>query len=361
MAKLINGEELFQVQEKLINLVSMEDYQKMDGKDYMFLSEDILRRKVLQICGFNLRQRPVAVDADGSFVKLMSVGGKETILTCVEITIVDDEGVEVAKSSSLGSTNVTMLKDGSGPVDITSDIKTAETNAWKRAVLNLCPKPREYAEQKRKVSSDANNNSAKKGFKNVSCKVIKAASFLKNGMLTCRIVTADMVEKDFVIFTDTVGTISAGLNCSPEQLGAKLCAGAEFTAEVRENTYNGRERFVANKVSFTSSNNPTVSTTDNNSNTSNSNKVYIGEVSIIGNGVVGLNGVNVPVTIGGNAGTLAIGKEECDKLLAICRLTDLGSLASSFAKGQTYSMRVRILSPDIVEFIEFVSKREVGE
>lgn len=343
MARTINGKDISEVFETLRTILKKEDYSFTENTGYPYIKESVLKNKFFKVVGFNFRQKPIAVDGSGSFVKILDVEGKKVVVTCMELQILDDDGVEVAKTSHIGTCNIALKKDGSGIVDLCSDIKAAETDSLKRAIYDFCPKPYDYADLKDDTSEPerfCNDNNF------ISLQILKSASFLNNGMITCTVLTPERTEIDMAIFSNTVSTISASLNCSPEQLATKLCAGTCIKATVNNGSYNGKKRLNCSKIIFTG----------NNSN--NSTKSYNGIVSIKGSASVINDSITVPISIAGSDAILNIDNNKCKDLLSICNISSIEQLAGNFRANQSYEMSVKIKSNGEANFICFTKAKE---
>lgn len=239
----INGKEKDAVLYELINLFSLDDYDKKDNSNQNYLKENTVKSKIMNCLGFNVKFETVAVD-NGSLIKFIENNGKYVAVTAVHMTIIDDNGAIVSEVTKMGTSNIDMLSSGNGPVSLESAIKSAETDGWKRCITSYAVKP-EGVNSKDNHSKSSSNNNNKELLK---IQLSKNAVLLNNGMIKSEFNNV----KNLVISSEKAKEIAESLGISVPQFSKSLVAGNCYSVTGNYNDYQGQQQFWVHSIKIDS-------------------------------------------------------------------------------------------------------------
>lgn len=330
-SRTINGKPINMVMEELLGLIKLDDYTLTDNKQ-PYINTDVLMRKLRNVLGFNLHQEPMALDG-GRYVEFVEAAGKLVVNTALKLIICDDNGQQVTTVAKLGSATVAMKKDGSGPVSLEGDIKSAESDSFKRGVFTLCPKPVGYDEKfrsKKEVSEDTGSGK-RSNRSSEQLTVSKAFSVLSNGMLSGAVVRNGHTI-DAVAYSSEAMAFAAANNTTVDKAAALLLAGAVITASCKEDSYKGVPRVVLNGLGIVKSE-PAVAQPP-----TQQVQEYKGVVKITSTCIKSTDGASVGVEYDGKQAQMHIRYEVLEVIGKMCSIT-AEQVISILKEGQAYRVR----------------------
>lgn len=355
--RTINGKPVQEIFNTLANLISIDDYSPMEKTGHPYIPTNLLQQKFMSVVGFNLRQEPFPVGND-SYVSIIDVDGQQIVNASLKLSLYDDDGILVTSTARTGATSIKRSKETGKPINIEADIKSAETESFKRGIYSWCPKPEEYEELKKSSKKNSNGSGNQGNTSEFTITFDKAANLISNGMITGD-VTAGQKKLGFAIFSNNVKKIAENMNLTPEALVAKFSAGVTCKISGRMGKYNNQERIECNKVvnfNVTNQNTQNVQASQNahsnvqnvasqnsaipeNTTTKTSRQKYDGLVSIAGPAVYSATdgSITVPVVIANVKYTLRIENKQCQELADKCSL-NVVELAKCMLHGQAYNI-----------------------
>lgn len=237
MERTIAGFSPKELLEKMEGMFTQDDYVTTSDLDYPYIPDKIMSAKWKKLLGFNYTQEPVP-NGKGEWVELVDLNGKAAVAVCQKVSILDDNGNVFISVTKMGTAGVTFKKDTNVPVSLADNIKSAETDAFKRAVFHFCGKPEKPIIKNKTISAETK-----------LLTIVKSGNLIRNGMITAYVDDGN-TTKDFVIFTKKVTEIASSLKLSEQEFAAKLTPGTVISAGVTDDTYNGKVRYVCQSLSF---------------------------------------------------------------------------------------------------------------
>lgn len=335
MERTIAGLSPTELSKKMEDMFTQEDYVTTPELDYPYIPDKVMSAKWKKLLGFNYTQEPVP-NGKGEWVEMVELNEKAAVAVCQKVSILDDNGDVFVSVTKMGTAGVTFKKETNVPASLTDNIKSAETDAFKRAIFHFCGKP-EKPIQTKAISAETK-----------LLTIVKSGNLIRNGMITASVNDGN-TTKDFIIFTKKATEFANSLKLSEQEFAAKLTPGTVISAKVTDDTYNGKERYICQSLSFSPN------TTNNSNNGKFAGNIKLSSSAILSNdNAVSFEGVLAD----GTACNVIISPQKAIEFAQMLgrNVTDL---TEGFRSGQKYFV-TGILNGTLLQISEIKRAKKEG-